>query len=254
VAITKVAELVVSQTFANAIVCNNVFHFASESSPPPAVVDLANDFITNFINYNTGPYFGWRSNVTAALHFNTLFARSLYPDASENLSLGLGGAAGFAGGISQVIGIIGAPAAAVTVTAPVVVAALTTWRTGLAGRKYRGRTYWAAIPYIVFLDHAAAIAPGGDINWGINNVPGSRTRATNLPARLMQLYARSRPAVDPFWYLAHISTSLAGNIVPPATRPHLVPPIDPAGVFPVTDYSVPNYWGTMGSRRGGRGV
>lgn len=214
-AIDQVIRLVVDCTYSGAVRCQSVFNFATEAIGPGIdASDIANDFATNIV---LGP---WRANMNGAFMFNSVFAQSLYPDGSQAATVGLGG-------------VLGTKAATFSAheNYPVVCAGITTWRTAFAGRRNRGRTYWAGL---------VAGASAWD---GINLAPNARTSLDTIAAAIKTRYITGA-GLHNGWKLVLRSTSRTG----------INPPIDLSGIVPIQDYSIPNYIATMGSRRGGRGI
>lgn len=213
-AIQEVVRLVVDTTYNAAVRCQSALTFATEAVGPGIDAhDIAADFAAQLAAIE------WRTNVVTWMQFNTIFAQSLYPFGSDVATVGLG----FAG--TRSVGVFGAM--------PVVCAGIVTWRTAFAGRRNRGRTYFAGLAY----------DPRFQPNDGVNLGTDTRGSLNTIAAAIKTRYIDGA-GLHNGWKLVLRSTSRTG----------LNPPIDLAGIVPVVDYSIPNYIATMGSRRGGRGI
>lgn len=166
--------------------------------------ELAQDFATNIIPT-------WKNILSNHISFQSVVARSLMPNTGEMATVSLTGT-GAAG-----VGCY-----------PVVCAGVITWRSALAGRRYRGRMYLAGL---VYTDGADAIFSAGNQNNMATLANAIKTRyVTNAAANKWQLGVWSRK-----------NAALAGQ------------PGVPDPFQPVTQFTVQPYIATMGSRRSGRG-
>lgn len=121
------------------------------------------------------------------------------------------------------------PGTGASTLAPPLVAWVTTWRTALPGRRYRGRTYWGGMSSTGFL--------GGRLN--SNGLTGA---FFNLPNAILTRYGATGVSTDTrigVWSRVNGGQS---------------PPHSPAGFTQITSFTVQLNIASMGTRRIGRGM
>jgi hypothetical protein len=159
----------------------------------------------------------WKANVGGRIWFVELITQRIAPDDGPLVSVLLTGT-GALGTSSNL---------------PSIAAGLITWRTQLTGRSRRGRSYIAGLPY----DTSVAISDG--VTWGTT----SQTRLGNIANVILSRYTLG--ANPGGFFLCVWSRLLGGANVPR----------DPfAGAALVNRFTVQPYIGSMGTRRGFRGV
>src|SRR5262245_9692721 len=204
----EVSRLVQSGNYGGDILIQNVWHFGRESTGGTPG-ELMND---------------WNSNIVAALTpnfhpvvtFTEVAVQRIAPDESE---------------IERISGSRGGGNAA-AVALPCVAAGVITWRTQLAGRSHRGRTFWAGLPY-----DFSTLSDGS--TWGSGGLARLNAIANLIQNRYML-------GGNPGAYMLGVwSRKLGGRL----------PPRDPAaGWSMVVSHTAQAYICSMGSRRLGHGL
>lgn len=201
-------QLVQSTSFGSTIACLNVFHFGTES-----VGNSANSLVVDWRD-NIVPT--WKTAVSADIAFKEVYAQQFMPSESAVASVTLSGT-----------GVSGA------FPAPAVCAGVITWRTQFLGRRHRGRSYVAGLPY----------AYGGTsdgMKWMGNGV----TFLGNIANAILTRYTLGG---NPYGFQLMVWSKI--------TYDQLVNTADwRQAATMVTRYTVQPYIATMGSRRFGRGM
>jgi len=204
----EVYRLLQSGNFGGDILIQNVWHFGRES-PGGTPSELANDWNTYMV-----PLIAAELNPVVTL--TEISVQRIAPDESEIERIA-GSRAGVAGG---------------NVALPSVAAGVVTWRTQLAGRSRRGRTFWAGLPfdYVSLSDGSSWLAAG-------------QARLNRLGNGIRNRYSLGgNPGA---YYLGVWSPKLGGKL----------PPRDPAkGLTMVVSHTAQYYICSMGSRRLGHGL
>jgi hypothetical protein len=112
---------------------------------------------------------------------------------------------------------------------PPLVAAVTTWRTSLPGRRYRGRTYWGPLG-------------SADLNGGRLNQSVTTGRFAVMANKILARYGATGTSTDT---RIGVWSRVLG---------HQLPPHDPVGFTQITGMTVQPNLASMGTRRIGRGV
>lgn len=204
----EVYRLVQTGNYGGVTLVQNVFHFGREQ-PGGSPSTLVNDWHANIVT-QLMPYFHPIYEATEVR------AQRIAPDESD---------------ISRISGVTKGGNFNFNAL-PAVAAGIVTWRTQLAGRSRRGRTYWAGLPYDT-----------GNISDGSAWKSDGIVRLENIANLIRNRYTLGgNPGA---FYLGVWSPTLGGKL----------PPRDPAkGLTMVVGFTAQEYICSMGSRRLGHGL
>ena len=208
VTFNEVFRLVVVQRLGNTITIMNAFHFGREGTGGSANT-LVTDFRDNILTT-------WRAQVVGGHVFTEIYAYQTQPVMGDiaSVSPNLAGTNGSSTAI------------------PSVAAGIVTWRTQLPGRRHRGRSYFASLPWGITWN-----ATGG--HW----TAAGLTILNTLGSAILNRYTQG---ANPGGFVLCVWSRKGYEDNPSGDWR--------ANAVQVTRYTSQPYLGSMGTRRGNRGI
>jgi|SRR5215471_6955338 len=204
----EVYRLVQSGRYQDDILIQNVWHFGRENAGGTPG-ELLNDWNSNIIGQMA-------TNFINVVNFTDISVQRIAPDESE---------------IERISGNYRGSHAGQTAL-PCVAAGIVTWRTQLAGRSHRGRSYFTGMPY----DSVTWSDGTGWTSYGL----GTLDSIANLIRLRYQLGG------NPGAYMLGVWSRKLGGALPPRDAA--------AGWTMVASHTSQSYIGSMGTRRLGHGL